>query len=240
MFEFLRGKLQLPKSKIIIAIALLVFLPTIATNPYLLENPLWLFGKPSDQTIIEALPSVRKVDYQALKSLLQAQRWEDADRETKRALAKTLSADNSHLLLRQENEIQKFPCTDLLTIDRLWVKFSNGQFGFSIQSQIVANDRALPNPEEIKQGCLKQCSPETVRTIEGARCKRGCETQHLETEFERIPDKMGRSRRSVLGSQRPAGYYPSPIETIVGYKVNTYRELAKRLSQCNIQSSFNR
>ncbi|MEM8545941.1 MAG: GUN4 domain-containing protein, partial [Cyanobacteria bacterium P01_H01_bin.119] len=29
-----------------------------------------------------------------------------------------------------------FPCADLQTIDRLWVKYSNGQFGFSVQKRI--------------------------------------------------------------------------------------------------------
>ncbi|MDJ1181533.1 GUN4 domain-containing protein [Roseofilum sp. BLCC_M91] len=32
--------------------------------------------------------------------------------------------------------IDKFPCTDLRTIDRLWVKYSKGQFGFSVQKEI--------------------------------------------------------------------------------------------------------
>jgi hypothetical protein len=32
--------------------------------------------------------------------------------------------------------IGKFPCTDLRTIDQLWVKYSNGRFGFSVQKRI--------------------------------------------------------------------------------------------------------
>ncbi len=32
--------------------------------------------------------------------------------------------------------IDNFPCEDLRTIDRLWVKYSNGQFGFSVQKRI--------------------------------------------------------------------------------------------------------
>jgi len=32
--------------------------------------------------------------------------------------------------------IENFPCTDLRTIDRLWVKYSNGRFGFSVQKRI--------------------------------------------------------------------------------------------------------
>ncbi|NJN03789.1 MAG: GUN4 domain-containing protein [Leptolyngbyaceae cyanobacterium RM1_1_2] len=33
-------------------------------------------------------------------------------------------------------EIRNFPCGDLLLIDQLWVKFSGGKFGFSVQKQI--------------------------------------------------------------------------------------------------------
>jgi hypothetical protein len=31
-----------------------------------------------------------------------------------------------------------FPCPDLFTIDRLWLKYSNGRFGFSIQNRIMS------------------------------------------------------------------------------------------------------
>jgi hypothetical protein len=33
-------------------------------------------------------------------------------------------------------DIEEFPCSDLRTINQLWVKFSNGLFGFSVQKQI--------------------------------------------------------------------------------------------------------
>ena len=32
--------------------------------------------------------------------------------------------------------IEKFPCEDLRTIDQLWIKYSNGRFGFSVQKRI--------------------------------------------------------------------------------------------------------
>lgn len=34
------------------------------------------------------------------------------------------------------DSIESFPCTDLRTIDQLWVKYSNGRFGFSVQKRI--------------------------------------------------------------------------------------------------------
>ncbi|CCQ59603.1 GUN4 domain-containing protein, partial [Crocosphaera watsonii] len=33
-----------------------------------------------------------------------------------------------------------FPCEDLRIIDQLWVKYSNGQFGFSVQKQIYMDE----------------------------------------------------------------------------------------------------
>ena len=33
-------------------------------------------------------------------------------------------------------DVKNFSCQDLGTIDKLWVKYSNGKFGFSVQKQI--------------------------------------------------------------------------------------------------------
>ena len=35
-----------------------------------------------------------------------------------------------------EESINNFPCKDLRTIDQLWVKYSKGHFGFSVQKRI--------------------------------------------------------------------------------------------------------
>ena len=37
------------------------------------------------------------------------------------------------------NSIDNFPCEDLRTIDQLWVKYSDGRFGFSVQKRIYQN-----------------------------------------------------------------------------------------------------
>ena len=33
-------------------------------------------------------------------------------------------------------DLRQFPCADLRVIDQLWVRYSNGRFGFSVQKQI--------------------------------------------------------------------------------------------------------
>ncbi|HAC63456.1 MAG TPA: hypothetical protein DCF68_07920, partial [Cyanothece sp. UBA12306] len=37
-------------------------------------------------------------------------------------------------------DIDNFPCEDLRTIDQLWVKYSNGKFGFSVQKKIYIDE----------------------------------------------------------------------------------------------------
>jgi len=43
-------------------------------------------------------------------------------------------------------DISEIPATDLRTIDQLWVKYSSGKFGFSVQKQIwyEVNQNLLP------------------------------------------------------------------------------------------------
>ncbi|MEM8721160.1 MAG: GUN4 domain-containing protein [Cyanobacteria bacterium P01_G01_bin.39] len=36
-----------------------------------------------------------------------------------------------------EEDVTNFPCKDLRTIDQLWVQYSNGHFGFSVQMKIL-------------------------------------------------------------------------------------------------------
>jgi hypothetical protein len=44
--------------------------------------------------------------------------------------------------------IEKFPCTDLGTIDQLWVKYSYGRFGFSVQKRIWESVGGKPGKED--------------------------------------------------------------------------------------------
>ncbi|NEQ26286.1 MAG: GUN4 domain-containing protein [Microcoleus sp. SIO2G3] len=87
-------------------------------------------SKPPAET--DDLSSERGVDYTKLRDLLASGQWKEADQET---LAVMLKAAGREGYLDAES-IEKFPCTDLRTIDRLWVKYSDGRFGFSVQKRI--------------------------------------------------------------------------------------------------------
>ncbi|MBO3462741.1 serine/threonine-protein kinase [Aetokthonos hydrillicola Thurmond2011] len=75
-----------------------------------------------------------KVYYTQLEHLLAAGEWQEADKETLRLML-ILAAREDQGWLR-EQDINILPCEDLCTIDQLWVKYSGGQFGFSVQKSI--------------------------------------------------------------------------------------------------------
>jgi len=74
------------------------------------------------------------MDYTNLRNLLAAKKWQEADRETRRVMYKVAGREEERWL--DTESIDKFPCEDLRTIDQLWVKYSNGRFGFSVQKRI--------------------------------------------------------------------------------------------------------
>ncbi|NES08220.1 MAG: GUN4 domain-containing protein [Okeania sp. SIO2F4] len=69
--------------------------------------------------------------YSELKNLLQQKKWRDADNETISLMLKVAGRKK----LRKQ-DIDNFSCTDLRTIDQLWVEYSDGKFGFSVQKEI--------------------------------------------------------------------------------------------------------
>ncbi|MFM6687289.1 MAG: GUN4 domain-containing protein, partial [Dolichospermum sp.] len=72
------------------------------------------------------------MDYSKLRDLLKAGKWKVADKETVRLVIEWEEAEKEKKRYIRFN----FPCAELRTIDKLWVKYSNGRFGFSVQKRI--------------------------------------------------------------------------------------------------------
>lgn len=86
-------------------------------------------------------------NYTQLYHFLEAGEWERSDRETGRIVLQiaqhlrspnsvTQSNTKSSIAYLGEEDWHQFPCEDLHILDRLWTDYSNGHFGFSVQSQI--------------------------------------------------------------------------------------------------------
>jgi hypothetical protein len=105
------------------------------------------------QAFEEYLPSVSAVgmDYTQLRNLLIARKWQEANQETKTVMLEVArrekgedwwhEPDGSVHIRDTEGwlngeQLQRFPCKDLLTINQLWVKCSSGRFGFTVQNHI--------------------------------------------------------------------------------------------------------
>ncbi|MBE9111448.1 GUN4 domain-containing protein [Nodosilinea sp. LEGE 07298] len=80
------------------------------------------------------LSSERGIDYRNLRDLLKAGQWREADQETYRLMITTVGKKEEQRF--DHKDLEEFPCEDLLTLDRLWVKYSQGKFGFSVQKRI--------------------------------------------------------------------------------------------------------
>ena len=93
------------------------------------------------------LVSAKGVDYTKLRDLLAAGKWKEADDETARVMLKVAGRESEGWL--DVEHIENFPCQDLGTIDKLWVKYSNGKFGFSVQKQIYQSLGAKEYSREV-------------------------------------------------------------------------------------------
>jgi len=77
------------------------------------------------------------INYEELQLLLVEQKFEEADRLTSsylRKLAGKLAEKRGYVFY---SEVKNMACKDLQTIDRLWLIYSTGKFGFSIQAKIL-------------------------------------------------------------------------------------------------------
>ncbi len=89
---------------------------------------------PTVASVSVQLKSARGVDYNRLRDLLAAGKWKDADGETRKVILKAARWEKEGDF--NFDSIKNFPCDDLRTIDQLWVKYSQGHFGFSVQKKI--------------------------------------------------------------------------------------------------------
>ena len=74
------------------------------------------------------------VDYSKLQDLLARQEWQQADAETAAVMLKAANRERAGFL--RDEDLESFPLTDLVTIDRLWTSYSQNCFGFSVQNNI--------------------------------------------------------------------------------------------------------
>jgi serine/threonine protein kinase len=81
---------------------------------------------------------LERVDYKELSLVLAAGDLKKADEETEKIILK-ISCREQESWINSE-DIQELPYQDLCKINELWIKYSNGRFGFSVQRRIWKNE----------------------------------------------------------------------------------------------------
>lgn len=82
------------------------------------------------------LLSARNIDYVPLANMLMIRDYLAADQFTRDVLIKLCGAEEEGRNFVYWTEVQKIPETDMKTIEKLWLTFSNGKFGYSTQSRL--------------------------------------------------------------------------------------------------------
>lgn len=147
--------------------------------------------------------------YDQLWFYLSEGRWEQADEETRVVMLVVVGREQDGWF--DLDSIEQFPCQELQEIDRLWVKASNGRFGFSVQKRIW---------DEVRGDYFKFGDRIGWR-------KEGQWLTYPQLGFHHEP-------------QPPQGHLPvlraSGALLGVGSGIGTFRfsTLAKRLAQCNL------
>ncbi|MBC6479342.1 MAG: GUN4 N-terminal ARM-like repeat domain-containing protein [Hormoscilla sp. GUM202] len=87
-------------------------------------------------TGVVPLASDRDLDYTQLQQLLAKLDWQAADRLTNQKLCELAGARAVQRKWLYFTEVERFPITDLQTINSLWLVYSEGKFGFSVQREL--------------------------------------------------------------------------------------------------------
>ncbi|MGC9524957.1 MAG: GUN4 domain-containing protein [Limnospira sp.] len=92
--------------------------------------------------------------YGKLRELLEANNWREADLETTRVMLEIANQPNHDNL--KPDEVMLFPCSALHLLDQLWLKYSDNQFGFSVQRQIYTQEGGTDDISNIDLDLLAQ------------------------------------------------------------------------------------
>lgn len=101
-------------------------LPSISENKYPTID---------ESQLNDDLSSAVGIDYRNLRNFLAVKNFKSANKETESIFKKFFFIDLGKISVDPDGP-KSIPCTDICTIDRLWVKYSEGCFGISIQDEI--------------------------------------------------------------------------------------------------------
>ncbi|MBD2214160.1 GUN4 domain-containing protein [Nostoc linckia FACHB-104] len=125
--------------------------------------------------------------YHQLAYCLAAGMWKKADEETLKVMREVAGREKQGYLGLED--IPKFPCEDLRIIDKLWVDYSNGRFGFSVQKEIYLEEGGILEGSRTSSPLWKVLAPfKSIYARFGGRVRD--EDDELYEACERFGDRV--------------------------------------------------
>lgn len=116
--------------------------PATAQSPAQMPSPTSKPPIPSGM-----LASERSINYAPLQDLLRAGQWSQANQLTSQLVLQAANRKQQGYLVA--TDIRALPCADLQTVDRLWVYYSDNQYGFSTQAELWQQIGGLDYPDSL-------------------------------------------------------------------------------------------
>lgn len=86
-------------------------------------------------TVDYMISNDNKNQYQELKTLLKNKKWQEADQKTSKIFLEVMKKKSSVDIALED--LIHFPQDIFLQLDQLWLKYSDGKYGFSVQKKIL-------------------------------------------------------------------------------------------------------
>ena len=148
--------------------------------------------------------------YGKLQDLLRDGNLREADKETTKVMLEIAGHRSQETVT--PNDALQFPCSAIQLIDQLWVKHSNGRFGFSVQQHIYSSLGGTADISGIDFDVLNATGDRIGRRVNG----KWLDYDELDLSF------------SAPEGTFPAGWWESPY----GAKMAVY--FLARLMQCHV------
>lgn len=156
-------------------------------------------------------------DLKKLEKFLKAKQWEAADRETTRLILAATDTSTDLLGNLEPRLVKRLPCADLQAIDQLWVKYSGGRFGFSVQKRIFEAIAETPASKKSDKK-LEALAPHHNKQLSPAKSPHGLteastsdgnsqKIWHMNQFSNRIGYGLQKAAKPTI--QAPAGRLPS-------------------------------
>jgi len=160
-----------------------------------------------------------------LAHYLQTGQWKEADYETYVVMVQVGDRNNKGYL--NIDDLRNFPCEDLKILDQLWIKFSEGRFGFSVQKQIwveVGGKLDFGEDEDAAYEAYEKMSDRVGWRKEGEWVSYSDLVFSTDAPFAQLPSVAFFVWRRVVGRGLVVGW---------GVGWGFFSSLASRLVKCN-------